>query len=182
MTRVSRTPRRRPSVLVAVGAGGAAGTLARVAILDAWTQRVGAFPWATLVVNITGSFLLGLVLAAGVDRLRPSRWVIPLVATGVCGAYTTLSTVATELVLLLRAGRIGVAAIYLAATAAGGLGAVIVGSGLGRRLPLAAFEHRRTHLDGGGAPPDRPRLVGHVFPPAVHRTQQPIEAEDRPWS
>ncbi|HUE59043.1 MAG TPA: CrcB family protein, partial [Acidimicrobiales bacterium] len=90
--------------------------------------RMGAFPWATLVVNVSGSLIIGLVIALAVERAAPQRYLRPLVGTGFCGGLTTLSTFAVETDSLVRAGRIGVAAGYALLSVASGLVAVWVGS------------------------------------------------------
>ena len=80
-----------PFVLIALG--GAAGTLGRY-LVDAWvTERtVSAFPWGTFVVNMSGSFVLGLLFALAIDRdVLPSDIRLP-VMVGFVGAYTTFST------------------------------------------------------------------------------------------
>ena len=58
-----------------------------------------AFPWGTLVVNVVGSFVLGVVVGAGLGTAPLS-----LIGIGFCGAFTTFSTMATELALLWRDG------------------------------------------------------------------------------
>jgi hypothetical protein len=79
------------TALVAIAS--AVGALARYAIGRAVGVR--SFPWATLGINLTGSFLLGLVLALGVQRDWPDTTTIPL-AVGFLGAYTTFSTFPTR--------------------------------------------------------------------------------------
>ncbi len=127
--------RLHPATFAAIAAGGALGTCARVAIADALPAPVGRFPWATFTANVSGSFVLGFVMVVVLDRLGPTRLVRPLLATGLCGAYTTFSTLATELVLELRAGDVAMAAGYLGASLAAGLAAVTLGTTLARALP-----------------------------------------------
>lgn len=111
----------QPSAALLVGAGGVLGTLARwgvslvVPVQDGW-------PLPTLLVNLTGAFCLGLLLEsllrAGED-VGGRRSARLLLGTGLLGSYTTMSSLATELVLL--AGRPLVALGYGAASLAGGL-------------------------------------------------------------
>lgn len=130
-----RHPRVHPGTLVAIAVGGAAGTCARVAVADALPAATGRFPWATFAVNVGGTLLLGFVMELVLERLPPTRLVRPLLATGVCGAFTTFSTLVTELDLQLRAGRVGLAATYLGATLACGLAAAVVGMMVARTIP-----------------------------------------------
>jgi CrcB protein len=107
---------------LAVMLGGAAGTLARAGVAEALPVTPGHWPWATLLVNLFGTALLGWVVAA--DRWRP------LVGTGFCGALTTFSTFQVELVHLADEGHVPLAAAYLVTSVAAGLAA----AELGRKL------------------------------------------------
>lgn len=129
---------RRPSfrVLAAIALGGALGASARAALAQLVPVEPGSFPLATLIVNVTGSFLLGAVLVLLLERFPPSRYRRPLVATGFLGAYTTYSTFAVETVMLVRDGHLTTALAYVAASLVAGLGVVWVGMSLGRALPL----------------------------------------------
>lgn len=113
-----------------IGLGGAVGSMVRYAIGINVDQA--HFPWATFAVNVSGSFLLGLLLTVGVDRL-PEDVVMPL-AVGVLGGYTTFSTFAWEGFTLGRTGRVNVAIAYVAASMLGGLVAACGGFLLGRAL------------------------------------------------
>jgi CrcB protein len=126
--------RRRfaPGVLVAVAVGGAAGTLVRVAVGRALPTPATGFPWATLLVNLAGSFVLGFVIVAALERGAPTRYMRPLIGTGFCGGLTTFSTFAVEVDLLVRAGRLATAALYVIASLAGGLTAARVAMLLAR--------------------------------------------------
>jgi fluoride exporter len=107
---------------LAVMLGGAVGTLARAGVAEALPVTPGAWPWATLIVNLVGTAILGWVVAA--DRWRP------LVGTGFCGALTTFSTFQFELVRLADDGHGTLAVAYLAVSVSAGL----VAADLGRRL------------------------------------------------
>lgn len=117
-------PRRFGFGLIgAIGLGGAAGTLIRAGLAQALPSRNASFPWATLIVNASGSVVLGYVILVALERAAPSRYLRPLLGTGFCGGLTTFSTFAVETDSLVRAGRAGVAVLYvLASTAAGLLG------------------------------------------------------------
>lgn len=121
--------------LLLVLVGGALGASCRFLIDRAVTLRFTNphLPWGTLLVNVSGSLLLGL-LAALAGRL--SGWYHPLVATGFCGALTTYSTFSHETVRLAVAGPGGSrrAALYVALTLGSGLAAVTLGWTLGHQL------------------------------------------------
>jgi fluoride exporter len=90
-----------------------------VGVAEALPADPGAWPWATLLVNVAGAFVLG----ATVPR---ARW-RPLVGTGFCGALTTFSTLQVEVLGLLDAGRVALAALYVGISGAAGLAAVALG-------------------------------------------------------
>ncbi len=88
-------------------------------------QHGTGFPWGTFTVNVAGSFVLGLVLAA-----TTSPAVIALVGTGFCGALTTYSTFGLETVLLGRSSRM-LAALNALGSVVAGLGAAGLGLAVG---------------------------------------------------
>jgi len=113
-----------------IALGGLLGTLLRYGLVEAWSTA--HFPWPTLLVNVAGSGLLGVVTA------RPTRIQLQrLLAVGFCGGLTTFSTLSLEVVRLLDAGDPGVAAIYVVASLVLGLAAFVAGRALGAsRLEL----------------------------------------------
>lgn len=119
-----------------VAVGGAAGAVARFAVSQWMAARAdGGFPWATFAVNVAGSLVLGVVLAAfPAAEQWPAR---ALLATGFCGAFTTFSTFGWETVTLLQSKAYGVAAAYVLGSVAAGLLAVVAGLLLGQRLAAA---------------------------------------------
>jgi CrcB protein len=118
-------------LLVALGgAGGAAARhLGDSAIRARWPGR---FPWGILLVNLSGSFLLGLLGGAG---LGP-RWGA-LLAVGSRGAFTTRSTARPRRRLCARQAALVAAVLDLAASVAGGLLAVALGAWVGAGMGLA---------------------------------------------
>lgn len=104
--------------LTAVFLGGAAGTLARAGLVEAWPVQTGNWPWATFAVNVAGAFVLGLVVARGWNRA--------LLGTGFCAALTTFSAIQLELLQMLDADRIALAAAYAGASLVAGLAAVSI--------------------------------------------------------
>lgn len=111
---------------LAVVVGGVAGAGLRWAVLA--TVRPGEFPWPVLVINIAGSVLLGVLLAA--EPARPTMRTLLHDAGGIgfCGGLTTFSTFALEIVNLVRAGDTALAAIYTAMSVVGAVAGVIVGA------------------------------------------------------
>ena len=139
-------PRRRtarPDVLAAVAAGGMVGAAARHGLSQWLPGGRGSFPWATFWVNVSGSFLLGLVLVLVLERFPPTRLVRPFLATGVLGAFTTMSTYGVELALLLDDGRPLTAAAYGLGTPAAGLALALAGMRAGRLVPRRPTEATR---------------------------------------
>jgi CrcB protein len=117
------------SELAAVFAGGFAGAVARALVAEALPQTGGGWPWATFAVNLAGALVLGWVAT----RVAPTSYARPLLATGFCGALTTFSTMQLELLEMLDSERYGLAAGYAAASVAGGLLAVAVGTAVAAR-------------------------------------------------
>ena len=112
-----------PGVLVAIAVGGAAGSLLRAAVSQWLPTPAHGFPSATLLVNVAGCAVIGFVIVAALERSAPSRYFRPLIGTGFCGGLTTFSTFVVETDLLIRAGRLAVAAAYVLASLLAGLGA-----------------------------------------------------------
>lgn len=127
-----RHGRQRPGIVLAVAAGGVIGAPARYELGLLIPSHSGAFPLSTLIINVTGSLLLGLFLTLIVERWRPTEYLRPFVATGILGAYTTWSSFMVDTVNLLRKGHPAVAVGYVGASLAAGLGAVYVGMLLAR--------------------------------------------------
>lgn len=115
------------SMLGWVAAGGALGAVLR-ALVAMWLASAavrGEFPWATLSVNALGTAILAVLAALGVSGRAVSTDLQLLVGTGFCGALTTFSTFAVEIVLLARAGAVGTAIVYGAASLVSGLAIVL---------------------------------------------------------
>ena len=119
---------------VAIGVAGALGALARYGLDGAVARRATAFPWATFVVNVSGSFLLGLVFTLFGERLTVAPWVRGAIAIGFLGAYTTFSTLSLETYRLLETRSVALAFANIAGSAAAGLLALYGGVVLGRAL------------------------------------------------
>jgi CrcB protein len=110
--------------LGAIYAGGVIGALARVGLAEALPHGVDAWPWATFVVNLVGAALLGWFVTRLGERLPPSTYRRPFLATGICGALTTFSTLQLELFRMVDGGDLALALAYAVATIAGGFACV----------------------------------------------------------
>jgi CrcB protein len=119
--------------LGAIYAGGVIGALGRVGLSEALPHGVGAWPWATFIVNLVGAALLGWFVTRLGERLPPSTYRRPFLGTGICGALTTFSTLQLELFKMLEGGYAGLAVAYAAATVIGGFGCVHLGTVATRR-------------------------------------------------
>ncbi|HXN60723.1 MAG TPA: CrcB family protein [Acidimicrobiales bacterium] len=120
--------------IAAIFVGGALGTLSRYLLEVHHPMAPGAFPWVTLLVNLSGSFAIGLLLPLTEHVSHRAHAARPLLIVGFLGGWTTYSTLAVDATLLAKDGHIGTCLAYLAATVIGGLALVIAGHDLGRRL------------------------------------------------
>lgn len=117
---------------LAISIGAVLGANARF-LLGGWiAERLGTgFPFGTLVINVTGSFLIGIVLVVANERLAPD-WFRPLLAIGFLGSYTTFSTFSYETLALVETGSIGAAAANVGVSVAASLLGVYAGAALAR--------------------------------------------------
>ena len=112
--------------------GGGLGSLTRFAVARTIAQRIPPVPFATgtFVINVTGSFLIGLLMILIVERFQlDPRWHLFLVV-GCLGGYTTFSSFEYDAYLATRSGHGGVALLYLISSVAAGYGAVWLGAEL----------------------------------------------------
>jgi fluoride exporter len=120
--------------VLVVGAGGAIGAALRHAFVLAFPREAGTFPLVTFSENVTGSFLLGVVLIALLRAPRVSaRW-RPFLATGVLGSFTTFSNVSVEIVIMASTDAPATAALYIGLSVVAGFGAAVLGIVLGASL------------------------------------------------
>jgi len=113
-----------------VAVGGGLGSLTRYIVARAITQLYpnAGFAWSTFSINVTGSFLIGLLMALLVERLRlPHFWQL-LVVVGFLGGYTTFSSFEYDAYLSARGGHSFTAFLYLVGSVVAGYGAVWLGS------------------------------------------------------
>jgi len=122
-------------LILAVAIGGAAGSVARLLVGFGSTKMLGlAFPWGTLIVNIAGSFLIGILVEAFALRWNLSQAWQAFLTIGFCGGFTTFSTFSLDSYALLQRGEIGLAAVYTIASVLLSIGALIAGLHLARAL------------------------------------------------
>jgi CrcB protein len=119
---------------VAIAVAGAVGALARWGVGTWFGQRFPAFPWGTMVINVSGSFVLGVLFAALIERAAGSPTMRIALTTGLMGAYTTFSTFSLETFRLLEDGATGAALANVGLSLALGLVAVWLGVSLGRAV------------------------------------------------
>ena len=121
--------------LLLIGLGGFAGAVSRYLVDGVVAERTGgSFPWGTLAVNASGTFLLGLLFAMATERaILPAEIRGPLMI-GYLGAYTTFSTYLLESWRLVEGGAWGLALVNLGGSIAVGVVAVVAGLTIGRML------------------------------------------------
>ena len=122
--------------LLFIGLGGALGAISRY-LVQGWVQDFsgGRFPWGTFAVNISGSFLLGLVFALAMDRGVLSPEVRVPVMIGFIGSYTTFSTLMLESWTLAEDGDLVLVLANLGLSVLVGMVAVVAGLAVGRLVP-----------------------------------------------
>jgi CrcB protein len=121
--------------IVGVGVAGALGALCRYGVASFVSDRYpGAFPLGTFLINVTGSFLLGLLFVLLMERAGLSPAWRTAVTVGFLGAYTTFSTFSLETFRLIQDGALGTAALNVVGSVAVGLVAVWLGVSLGRAI------------------------------------------------
>jgi CrcB protein len=123
--------------LMAIFVGGVIGALARAALVEAFPVAPAQWPWATFLANVIGTFALGYFATRLQERLPLSAYRRPLLGTGFCGALTTFSTVQVELVRMLEAGDVGLAAAYACLSIAAGFAAVLCATNAVRRAKFS---------------------------------------------
>ena len=118
---------------VVIGAGIGGGL--RFVLGGLMAERWGAsFPWHTLVINVSGAFLLGLLMALPVERSLVSASMRLFLGVGILGGFTTFSTLSYESVVLLEQGLVMQGAANILVSGALGVTAAIVGIYVGRAI------------------------------------------------
>lgn len=134
--------RAQPDVLVAISLGGMLGASARYGIARWIPTAPHGFPWATFWTNLSGSFLLGFLLVLLLERFPPTKLLRPFLATGIIGAFTTMSTYEVETALLIKNGHAATGLLYGFGSLAAGLVLAYAGILAGRLTPA---RHQEVH-------------------------------------
>ncbi len=114
-----------------VGLAGALGAVARYLLGRLIAERTRTlFPWGTLLINVSGAFLIGLLLGLTTRKVLNTQ-AQTILATGFLGGYTTFSTMSWESVQLIRGGNLRQSVLYLTANVVPGLLAAALGIALG---------------------------------------------------
>ena len=146
------------AVLIVIALGGALGTVARFLLDTTFSDSATHFPTTTLLINLSGSLLIGLLVPL-VDNFAPRAPLVrPFLIVGLLGGWTTYSTLAVDAVVLAKDGHAAAGVLSLVATLVGGLALVVCGNALGGRL-LAGPPLGDQPLGGpppGGHPPAGP--------------------------
>jgi CrcB protein len=122
-------------VVVAVAVGGAIGATLRWAIGVWMVGRTGpGFPWHTMLINVSGAFLIGVLMALSLERgVIASDWRVFL-GTGVLGGFTTFSTLSYESIALMQSGLMTAGLVNMFGSGVLGLVAAWLGIVVGRAV------------------------------------------------
>lgn len=121
--------------LVLVAAGGGLGASLRYLTGIAALRWFGPnFPWGTLVVNVVGSFLMGMVAELIIRRLGVGTDLRLFLMTGLLGGYTTFSAFSLDAVLLFERGALSAALGYVLLNVIGAIVALVLGLALARNI------------------------------------------------
>ena len=105
------------NILLSVAAGGAVGALGRYLVMSGVGHWLGSgFPYATLAVNIIGSFILGVLVEIMALSWSPNPEVRAFIVVGILGAFTTFSTFSLDTVALIERGAFLVTLVYIGAS------------------------------------------------------------------
>jgi CrcB protein len=116
------------AAVAAVALGGAIGSVFRFLVGTWFLQRLGAgFPWGTFAVNVSGAFLIGVVMQLTQSRAGVNPYLRVFLATGILGGYTTFSAFAYETYALGRDGLVPHSLLYALGSIAAGVAAAYLG-------------------------------------------------------
>ena len=124
---------RALTAFLAVGAGGAIGSMLRYAVTLWMVEKIGpGFPWHTALINVVGSFLIGVVAVYAQSSIGLSPAVGAFAVVGVLGGFTTFSTFSFDTVTLIADGAGGLALAYCVGTVVLGIAGAVAGMTLAR--------------------------------------------------
>jgi fluoride exporter len=124
-----------PKLILAVAAGGALGSVARYLVGIGSGKLFGTdFPWGTLLINVTGSFLIGAFVGLFAAKWDLSQAARVFLTVGICGGYTTFSTFSLDAYYLIERGQILASSAYVGASVALSAGALVAALKLVRVL------------------------------------------------
>jgi fluoride exporter len=115
-----------PLLILSVAIGGAIGSVARYLVAIGSARAFGtSFPWGILIINVTGSALIGAFIS-----LFALRWTLPeavrvFLTVGICGGYTTFSTFSLDAFYLIERGETAAAVAYMIGSVVLSLGALV---------------------------------------------------------
>jgi fluoride exporter len=111
---------------IAVGIGGFIGSILRYLIGLLPMKPTNGFPLGTLIINVAGSFAIGLIVSLSIKTGNVnSRWILFLKA-GICGGFTTFSTFSLEATQLLQNGKVWLGSLYIFVSVLLGIGAFML--------------------------------------------------------
>ncbi|ASU56750.1 fluoride efflux transporter CrcB [Nocardiopsis dassonvillei] len=145
MSADDRAPRSRHVAAMAgiAACGGTAGAVARHLVAQAWPAPDCGPPLATLAVNLAGSVLIGVLVAAAAGPRPAPPWVRQLLGTGFLGGFTTYSAHVLDTGALTASGRVVEAAAYMALTLVGAVAGTALGAWATGRAVRALARRRR---------------------------------------
>jgi fluoride exporter len=124
-----------PLAIAVVAFGGAFGSVLRYLVSNWFLEKVGSgFPWGTFTINVSGAFVIGVVLELAGTRPGFSPYVRLLWATGILGGYTTFSTFAYETYVLSAQTFSILSVVYAGGSVVAGVIATIAGVGIVRAV------------------------------------------------
>jgi CrcB protein len=121
-----------PAILLMVALGGALGSLLRYVVASAIPPS--PFPWGIFVINITGGFVMGVIVELSALKLSIGPELRAFLTVGILGGYTTFSTFSLDSALLIQRGAYGAAAAYIVGSAGLSILALFAGLFLVRAL------------------------------------------------
>ncbi len=116
------------NIIFSISVGAVIGALSRHYIMIGVARVLGtAFPWGTLLINVLGSLLMGVLIELLALKFSFSQEIRSLLTVGILGSFTTFSTFSLDAALLIQRGDIALAASYIFASVLVGIGALFIG-------------------------------------------------------